>query len=377
MSAQITSGHISSGRPAWRSLEFVISLLIVIALSAAVWWLTKVFPLLFTGNLNRILKTIEFPVYAIILGFAARGILSLLGLQERLSVAFRTEFFLKTGVVLLGASINLVNLVKIGAGGIFQSVILIISVFFTAWFLGRLFKLDNVLRALIASAISICGVSASIAAGAAVQAKREQLAYVGGLVVIFALPLIFLQPLIAHALNLSQPVAGAWIGGSIDTSAAVAASGAIAGNVALVYATSVKLVQSAFIGLVAFLLTLYWITRVEKESARQRPPISEIFTRFPKFVLGFILASVVVTLLATNHLLGSSTHTAAVYTDITSLRVWFFTLAFVSIGLSFKVEGLRQAGWRPVVVFGLGVIFNAVIALLVAYVIFGLLAIGS
>lgn len=233
------------------------------------------------------------------------------------------------------------------------------------------------MRALIASAISICGVSASIAAGAAVQAKREQLAYVGGLVVIFALPLIFLQPLIAHALNLSQPVAGAWIGGSIDTSAAVAASGAIAGNVALVYATSVKLVQSAFIGLVAFLLTLYWITRVEKESARQRPPISEIFTRFPKFVLGFILASVVVTLLATNHLLGSSTHTAAVYTDITSLRVWFFTLAFVSIGLSFKVEGLRQAGWRPVVVFGLGVIFNAVIALLVAYVIFGLLAIGS
>jgi uncharacterized membrane protein YadS len=96
----------------------------------------------------------------------------------------------------------------------------------------------------------ICGVSASIAAGAAVQAKREQLAYVGGLVVIFALPLIFLQPLIAHVLNLSQPVAGAWIGGSIDTSAAVAASGAIAGNVALVYATSVKLVQSAFIGLV-------------------------------------------------------------------------------------------------------------------------------
>lgn len=136
MSAQITSGHISSGRPAWRSLEFVISLLIVIALSAAVWWLTKVFPLLFTGNLNRILKTIEFPVYAIILGFAARGILSLLGLQERLSVAFRTEFFLKTGVVLLGASINLVNLVKIGAGGIFQSVILIISVFLLPGFWG-------------------------------------------------------------------------------------------------------------------------------------------------------------------------------------------------------------------------------------------------
>ncbi|GER86509.1 hypothetical protein KDW_06710 [Dictyobacter vulcani] len=168
--------------------------------------------------------------------------------------------------------------------------------------------------------------------------------------------------MIAHVLHLSQPVAGAWIGGSIDTSAAVAASGAIAGNVALVYATSVKLVQSAFIGLVAFLLTIYWITRVEKGSTRERPAVSEIFTRFPKFVIGFIVASIVVTLLASNHLLGSSLHTTAIYADITSLRVWFFTLAFVSIGLSFKVAGLREAGWRPVVVFGLGVRWRLEIA---------------
>jgi len=376
LSAQLSSEQVSS-RPSLHGLEFVISLLIVVALSVAVWWFTKVFPTLFTGNLNRFLKTVEFPVYAIILGFAARGVLGLFGWQERLSGAFRTEFFLKTGVILLGASINLVNLVKIGVGGIIQSVILIVTVFFFTWFLGRLFKLDNTLRALIASAISICGVSASIAAGAAVQAKREQLAYVGSLVVLFALPLIFLQPFLAHLLNLSQPVAGAWIGGSIDTSAAVTASGAIAGTVALTYATSVKLVQSAFIGLVAFLLTLYWITRVEKDGARQRPPVSEIFTRFPKFVIGFILASVVVTLLASSHFLGSSVHTAAVYTDITSLRVWFFTLAFVTIGLSFKVEGFQQAGWRPVLVFGLGVVFNALIALVVAYLLFGLFAIGS
>jgi uncharacterized integral membrane protein (TIGR00698 family) len=379
LSAQISSEHVSSdnSNATIRGLELVISLLIVIALSVAVWWLTKRLPFFFKGNLNSVLKTIEFPVYAIILGFAARGILSLLHLQERLSGAFRTEFFLKTGVILLGASINLAYLIKIGAGGIIQSIILIVTVFSTTWFLGRLFKLDNVLRALIASAISICGVSASIAAGAAVQAKREQLAYVGGLVVLFALPLIFLQPLIAHALNLSQPVAGAWIGGSIDTSAAVAASGAIAGNVALVYATSVKLVQSAFIGLVAFLLTLYWITRVEKDGTRTRPAVSEIFTRFPKFVIGFLLASIVVTVLASNHFFGSSAHTTIVYADITSLRVWFFTLAFVSIGLSFKVEGIRQAGWRPVAVFALGVIFNALIALLVAYLIFGVFAIGS
>jgi len=93
-------------------------------------------------------------------------------------------------------------------------------------------------------------------------------------------------------------------------------------------------------------------------------------------VLGFILASVVVTLLASNHVLGSAAQSTAAYTDITNLRVWFFTLAFVSIGLSFQVEGFQQAGWRPVVAFGLGVVFNALIALLVAWVIFGLLGFG-
>ena len=103
MSAQVSSEHVSS-RPAWPGLDFAISLLIVLALSVAVWWLTKGFPNLFTGNLKRFLTTIEFPIYAIILGFAARGILSLLGWQERLAGAFRTEFFLKTGVILLDSS---------------------------------------------------------------------------------------------------------------------------------------------------------------------------------------------------------------------------------------------------------------------------------
>ena len=370
MSAQTihTSHEEGASRlPVGSSIYFVLSLLIVLALSAAVWWLTKIFPTLFTGNLNRILKTIEFPVYAIILGFIVRGILGLLRLHKRLSGAFRTEFFLKTGVILLGASLNLGNLAKIGLGGIIQSVILVTVVFFVGLFIARSFKLENKLAVLIASAISICGVSASIAAGSAVQAKREQLGFVATLVVVFALPLIFLQPVLANLLHLSPAVAGAWIGGSIDTSAAVAASGAIAGPVALTYATAVKLIQSSLISVVAFLLTLYWVTRVEKDGTRERPQVSEVVTRFPKFVLGFILASVVVTLLVGNHVLASTAQATAIYSDITALRVWFFTLAFVSIGLSFKVEGFQEAGWRPVVAFALGVIANALIALLVAW----------
>lgn len=377
MSTQAIPAAAAPGKINLRSsIAFVLSLLIVLLLSLAVWWLTKIFPTLFAGNAKNVLKTIEFPVYALLLGFVARGILAVLHVHQRLSAAFRTEFFLKTGVILLGASLNLVNLAKIGLGGVIQSVILVVAVFFTALVISKLFRLEAKLQVLIASALSICGVSASIATGGAIQAKREQLGYVASLVVVFALPLIFLQPALAHWLNLSPAVAGAWIGGSIDTSAAVAASGTIAGPVALAYATAVKLIQSAFISVVAFLITLYWITRVEKDSARERPPISDIFTRFPKFILGFVLASVIVTLLASNHFFGNAAATTAVYNDITNLRVWFFTLAFVTIGLSFQIEGFRQAGWRPVVAFALGVLANALIALLVAWVIFGLLGFG-
>ncbi|WP_376793642.1 YeiH family protein [Thermogemmatispora sp.] len=364
----------SERRPEGRWAALLGSLLIVFVLSVAVWWLTKVFPTFFSGTVRRTLSSIEFPVYAIALGLLANAILTVLGWRERLAAAFRTELFLKTGVILLGAGLNLFDLLKIGIGGIIQAILLITSVFFTAWFLGGAFKLERHLRALIAASVSICGVSAAIAAAAAVQARREQLGYVASLVIVFSLPLIFLQPLIAHWLQLSQAVAGAWIGGNIDTTAAVTASGAIAGQVALQYATVVKLSQNALIGLIAFLLTLYWITRVERDSGRERPRWSEIFTRFPKFVIGFVLASLVMTVLINLHLLQSS---QAILSDLNALRTWFFTLAFVSIGLGFRLEGFREAGLRPVLVYGLATLFNTAFALLLAFLIFGVFAFHS
>jgi uncharacterized integral membrane protein (TIGR00698 family) len=374
LSTQLSTGQVENkpGQPS-QILTLIISLLIIAVLSFGAWWFTRSFPLLFTGNLKRTLQTIEAPVYAIILGLLANGILSLFGLRDRLAGAFRTELFLKTGIVLLGASLNLVDLVKIGLGGLLQASILITSVFFFTWYLASLFKVDQHVRALISASVSICGVSAAIAAAGAVQAKREQLGYVASLVIVFALPLIFIQPLLAHWLNLSQAVAGAWIGGNIDTSAAVAASGAIAGETALKYATVVKLSQNALIGVIAFLLALYWITRVEKDNTRERPHFSELFTRFPKFVIGFIAASIIVTLLINFHLLGTDAQVKAITTDLTSLRTWFFTLAFVSIGLSFQFAGFREAGWRPVAVYALATVFNTLIALLIAYIIFGLI----
>ncbi|MEV6558871.1 putative sulfate exporter family transporter [Nocardia sp. NPDC051756] len=309
---------------------------------------------------KRVAKSIEFPVYAIAIGLLGNVILSKLALRDRLSAGFRTEFFIKTGVVLLGASINLKILVTAAGPSIVQALLLITVVFGFTWWLGGRLGLDDKLRALLSSAVSICGVSAAIAAAGAVQAKREQIAYAASLVIIFALPSIFVLPWLADVLGLSDAVAGAWIGGNIDTTAAVAASGAIAGEKALQIATIVKTTQNALIGIVAIALTAYFTLKVERTAGAVRPSLRQFWDRFPKFVLGFVAASVIGTLYLQS---ADKKSGAAHILIINDLRTWFLIFAFVSIGLEFSLRGLREAGWRPIVVFGSAVVVNLAVGL--------------
>ncbi|MGV9412399.1 YeiH family protein [Nocardia sp. NPDC003693] len=307
---------------------------------------------------EKIAKSVEYPIYAIILGLLGNALLWKLGLRERLSAGFRTEFFIKTGVVLLGASINLKILATAAGPAILQALLLITAVFGFTWWFGGVLGIDDRLRALLASAVSICGVSAAIAAAGAVQAKREQLAYAASMVVIFALPSIFLLPWLADVFGLSDAVAGAWIGGNIDTTAAVAAAGALAGEESLQIATIVKTTQNALIGLVAIALTAYFALRVDRTGTAQRPTIGEFWARFPKFVLGFIAASVIGTLYSQY-----ADKPKPALATVNDLRTWFLIFAFVSIGLAFSARGIREAGPRPIVVFGAATLVNLAVGL--------------
>ena len=317
----------------------------------------------------KVAKSIEFPVYAIALGLIGNFVLTKVALRDALSRGFRTEFFIKTGLVLLGASINLKLLITAAGPAIVQALLLITIVFgFTWWFGGKL-GLDDKLRALLASAVSICGVSAAIAAAGAVQAKREQLAYAASLVIVFALPSIFLLPWLAGVFGLPDAVAGAWIGGNIDTTAAVAAAGALAGEDALQIATIVKTTQNALIGIVAIALTAYFALKVERVDTgagkSARPTLGQFWQRFPKFVLGFIAASIIGTLF-----LQWGGDKASIST-VNDLRTWFLIFAFVAIGLEFSLKGLRDAGWRPIALFASATVVNIVVALGLAVVLFG------
>ncbi|GAB4056591.1 YeiH family protein [Catellatospora paridis] len=355
-------------RPARTWPWLVLGLLIVLVLGSVARYLEDTIPAAAKGtSLEKFAAAVEYPIYAIALGLIGNVIVYFTGLRERIADAVRTEFFIKTGLVLLGASINLSLIVKAAGPAILQAVLLISSVFLITWYLGGLLGLDEKLRALLSAAVSICGVSAAIAAAGAVRAKREQLAYAASLVIIFALPSIFILPWLADLLGLSPAVAGAWIGGNIDTTAAVTAAGAIAGEQTLQIATIVKATQNALIGIVAVALTAYFAFKVEKDADAQRPGLRQLWDRFPKFVLGFIAASAIGTWYAGTV---SAAEAKAHIGVINDLRTWFLILAFVSIGLQLRVGALREAGWRPVVVFGGATLANLAIGLGLASILF-------
>jgi len=342
---------------------------LVLGLSVLVYWLTVWVPQATAGTgFGRIAKSIEFPVYAIIIGFGANVVLSALGLRTKMSKAFRTEFFIKTGLVLLGASINFAVIARAALPAIAQGILLITTVFLFTWWFAGLLGVDDKLRALLSSAVSICGVSAAVAAAGAVQAKKEQLAYTASLVIVFAVPMIFFLPWASDLLGLSTAVTGAWIGGNIDTTAAVSAAGSLAGEQPLQIATIVKVTQNALLGVVAVLLSLYFTVKVERQQGNARPKLITLWHSFPKFVLGFLIASVIATIFSSTV---DAEFAKTAIANANNLRTWFLTLAFVSIGLEFSFGSLKEAGWKPVVVFVGATVVNLAVGLLLATVLWG------
>lgn len=302
-------------------------------------------------------KVVEYPIWAAGLGIIAGNIPYLSRVIRR---AANPELFIKFGLVLLGASVSFSVITAVGWRGLIQVLIGMPLVFFFTWYIARLFKIDDKLRALLSTAVSICGVSAAVAAAGSITAKKEQLTYVITLVILFALPLMVLTPYFSELLHLSPAVAGAWMGNNIDTTAAVTGAAQIYGDEALKIASIVKMGQNVFIGVVAFFLALYFALRVEKKQD-SKPRVREIWDKFPKFVIGFVIMSILATL---------GVFSGGDVKIIKKIQTAFFTVAFVCIGLSFNFKEMRTLGGKPLAVFALATVFNSLTALGLAWVLF-------
>ena len=322
----------------------ILSLLVIAGLAYCANYLAHINPV------------IEFPIWAAVLGIIVGN---LPRISNKLKLGANPEFFIKIGLILLGSSINFAVIMSVGARGIIQVLIGMPLVFFFTWYCAKWFGLEDKLRAVMATALSICGVSAAIAATGAVLAKKEQLTYIIALVILFALPLMVIMPYTAQAIGLSPAVAGAWIGNNIDTTAAVIGAGAIHGEEALKVASVVKMTQNVFIGIVAFLLALYFCFKVER--GREKPKVIELWYRFPKFVFGFLAISLMVTF---------GVFSSAEVKVLSNMRKWFFCLAFVCIGMSFNFKEMRKIGGKPLLVFAICTAFNTATALGLGWLLF-------
>lgn len=320
---------------------------------------------------------LEYVLWAIGLGLL---ISNTVGTPKWVLPAVQTEYYIKTGLVLLGASILFGKILLIGQAGIFVTwVVTPIVLICTFWFGQRVLKMESkTLNITISADMSVCGVSAAIATAAACRAKKEELTLAVGLSVAFTAVMMFAMPAFIKAVDMHHVLGGAWMGGTIDSTGAVVAAGALLSDTAMYVAATIKMIQNVMIGVIAFGVATYWCTRVECTPGARLGfggALREIWYRFPKFVLGFIGASIVFSLIyeAMGHDVGKVMIDEGVIRGWTAaLQGWFFCLAFVSIGLATNFRELAKyfKGGKPVILYVCGQSFNLALTLFVAWLMF-------
>jgi uncharacterized membrane protein YadS len=267
-----------------------------------------------------------------------------------------------------------------------QAAIVSIVTFGVIYFTAVRLGLDRRLAATLGTGGAVCGVSGAIAVGGAVGAKKEEVSVAISLVVVWAVVMIFVLPLVARALGLTTGVAGAWIGTSEFADAAGLAAaqtyGGYAGNVpgiagtpdaAVAAFTLMKVIgRDVWIGVWAFVLSLIATARWENTGIQSRSRAGEIWSRFPKFVLGFLIASAVVTLVTRgfDYATYKKEVLPALVAPLQAFRTWAFTFAFLSIGLTTRIREFASVGARPFYAFSIGVLVNVVLGFVLSTQVF-------
>ena len=304
-------------------------------------------------TLNRYL---EWAFWALIVGLLVSNTV---GVPQWLKPAVRTEFYIKTGLVIMGFLVLFSNIAKFGLYGLGIAWIVTPIVIIFMWWLGtKVLKMDNKpLVITLAAATSVCGTSAAIATGAASNCKKNDLTMAVSISIIFTVLMMVFEPMIIKACGMNQLMGGSLIGGTVDSTGAVVVAGTALGAEAQTAAVLVKSIQNILIGFIAFFVALFFATKVDKEAGR-KVGAGEIWTRFPKFIIGFFVASLVASFLI-QPLCGGD-QVSAINKVLDQYKNWAFVLAFVSIGLdtNFKEIIKQMQGGKVFWLYVIGQTFN-------------------
>jgi uncharacterized membrane protein YadS len=349
---------VLAGTGAWLMAAPLVRFVAGFGVVYALTWLA----LVIAGNAAITSWGFEYVIFSLILGLLVSNLMTL---PAWLREAARSEYYIKIGLVFLGASILFSDVLQAGLLGFAQALLVVTAVWFASYRVARRLGVDDELATMLSTAVSICGVSAAIAACGAIQGDRRKLSYVTSLVLIVAAPMMVIMPHVIRLFGIPDLVGGAWLGGTLDTSGSVVAAGEMVSSAARNAGVVVKLSQNVLIGVAAFLLTVWW-TMKDRRQQSGRPRVAVIWERFPKFVLGFLAASFLVSFVLAPSLVNDTKGL------LTGMRTMWFGLAFTSIGLETRfLDLMKTGGGRPAAAFLIGQAFNVVWTLLLAYVFFG------
>jgi uncharacterized membrane protein YadS len=378
---------------AWQWFSFTATgLVLLVVTTLGVWWqrhsVARYIPaflvvfilttLSFVLASQQILKyfNLEYPLWALLVGLV---IANTVAVPSWLQPAVKPDLYVKIGLILLGAEVLFGKLLILGLPGILVSWTVTPIVLIGTYLFGqKILKIESrSLNMVISADMSVCGVSAAIATASACRAKKEELSLAIALSLVFTVVMMVVQPYCIKWMGLNDVVAGAWLGGTIDSTGAVAAASELLKSpVATEVATTVKMIQNILIGIFAVAIAAYWATFVEQkkrsDAAIKRSAMGEIWRRFPKFALGFLIASLLFSAIQASGVIGNSVVNTVVDGSTKHLRAWFFCLAFVCIGLE---SNMRQYAFmlrsgKPIVLYVVGQAFNLTLSFIACYVVF-------
>lgn len=330
--------------------KFVPAFAILFILAVAVRLISAEF------TLNRYL---EWAFWALIVGLLVSNTV---GVPQWLRPAVRTEFYIKTGLVIMGFSVLFSNIAKFGLYGLgIAWIVTPVVIIFMWWFGTKVLKMDNKpLVITMAAATSVCGTSAAIATGAASNCKKTDLTMVVSISIIFTILMMVFEPVIIKATGMTKLMGGALIGGTVDSTGAVAVAGSVLGGEAEKAAVLVKMIQNILIGFIAFFVALFFATRVDRQNG-QKVGAGEIWTRFPKFIIGFFAASLIASFII-QPICGAD-QVSAINKVLDQYKNWCFVLAFTSIGLdtNFREIAKQMQGGKVLWLYIIGQTFNIVL----------------
>lgn len=363
------AGNRLLGRPVKGIIPSFVAIFLIALLAQ---WIAKLDTVKYYG--------FEAVFFSVIFGLIIRN---LFRVPEWLKPAIQGEFFIKIGVVCLGATVLFSDVMKSGAAGLIQANLVVAIVWFFGYWIARKLRVERATAMTLASGVSICGVSACITAAGVAGTDKKQLSYIISLVLIVVVPMIYLMPWLGEMIvpllsddpAIQREIVGAWIGGTIDTTSGVGASSEMAGEVAQKTAIVVKATQNVLIGVVAFFIALHLSTHFESSNDKVRPSfVGVVWEKFPKFILGFVVASALFSILQNNDLLTHDAKGKIIETAMAkNFSTFFFSLSFVCIGMDTRLKDIISRENRNALLAFLGAqVFNIVVTLFIAWLMFGI-----